>query len=93
MTLDRDVAVATTEVTVGQYARFDPNHAAATRYAPEPDCPVNMVSWSDAAAYCNWLSEQEGIPRDQWCYEPNDKGEYGPGMKLAPAYLQWTGYR
>ena len=21
------------------------------------------VSWYDAAAYCNWLSEQEGLPR------------------------------
>jgi formylglycine-generating enzyme required for sulfatase activity len=31
---------------------------------------MNIVTWYDAAAYCNWLSEQEGIPEDQWCYEP-----------------------
>src|SRR5262249_41476128 len=50
-------------------------------------------SWYDAAAYCNWLSDKEGIPKDQWCYEPNEKGEYGDAMKLAPNYLSRTGYR
>ena len=44
-------------------------------------------------AYCNWLSEQEGIPKDQWCYEPNDKGEYAEGMKIPADFLQRTGYR
>jgi formylglycine-generating enzyme required for sulfatase activity len=29
------------------------------------------VIWYEAAAYCNWLSKQEGIPEDQWCYETN----------------------
>ena len=27
--------------------------------------------WDEAALYCNWLSEREGIPEDQWCYEKN----------------------
>ena len=31
--------------------------------------PVVRISWSMAAKYCNWLSKQEGIPKDQWCYE------------------------
>ena len=52
-----------------------------------------MVSWYDAAAYCNWLSEQEGIPKEQWCYEPNKDGKYAEGMKMAPNYLKRTGYR
>ena len=29
------------------------------------------MTWYQAAAYCNWLSKQEGIPEDQWCYETN----------------------
>jgi formylglycine-generating enzyme required for sulfatase activity len=39
------------------------------------------------------LSEQEGIPEEQWCYLPNGAGEYEAGMKMAPDYLRRTGYR
>jgi formylglycine-generating enzyme required for sulfatase activity len=28
--------------------------------SPTPDCPAHSVSWAAAAAYCNWLSRQEG---------------------------------
>src|SRR5581483_11640054 len=62
-------------------------------YAPLPDCPVNSVSWYDAAAYCNWLSEQEGLPQDQWCYLPNAEGRYASGMTIAADAAQRTGYR
>jgi formylglycine-generating enzyme required for sulfatase activity len=44
-----------------------------------------------AAQYCNWLSEQEGIPPDQWCYP--DHKEIKDGMKPLPGYLRRTGYR
>ncbi|MFO0826252.1 MAG: SUMF1/EgtB/PvdO family nonheme iron enzyme [Gemmataceae bacterium] len=52
-----------------------------------------MVSLYAAAAYCNWLSEREGIPRDQWCYEPNQDGDYAEGMTIKRGHLQLTGYR
>jgi formylglycine-generating enzyme required for sulfatase activity len=32
------------------------------------------VDWYRAAEYCNWLSRQDGISEDQWCYE-TDAGE------------------
>ncbi len=51
------------------------------------------MTWYAAAAYCNWLSEQEGIPPDQWCYKPNKEGKYDQGMEMAADYLQRTGYR
>jgi formylglycine-generating enzyme required for sulfatase activity len=54
---------------------------------------MNMVSWYDAAAYCNWLSKEEGIPEEQWCYLRNAKGQYAEGMKVAAGYLKRTGYR
>ena len=40
------------------------------------------VTWYGAAAYCNWLSEQEGLPKDQWCYLPNEQGHYAEGMSI-----------
>jgi formylglycine-generating enzyme required for sulfatase activity len=41
------------------------------RFSPEENCPIIIVDWFHAAMYCNWLSEQEGIPPEQWCYETN----------------------
>ena len=43
------------------------------QYSPDPKGPMNHVTWYHAAAYCNWLSEQEGLPKDQWCYLPNEQ--------------------
>src|SRR5262249_44997296 len=57
------------------------------------DAPQDHVDWYMAAYYCNWLSQREGIPRDQWCFEPNDKGQFGEGMRVAPDYSRRMGYR
>jgi formylglycine-generating enzyme required for sulfatase activity len=61
--------------------------------APTGDCPVLSVTWYEAAEYCNWLSKEEGLSPDQWCYLPNQPGKYADGMKMAPNYLHRTGYR
>jgi len=86
-------AIAAREVTVEQFLRFRKGHDYNKDSSLTGDCPVNSVLWYDAAAYCNWLSEQEGIPEDQWCYLPNKDGEYAEGIRLAPDYLRRTGYR
>ena len=51
---------------------------------------MNGMTWYEAAAYCNWLSQQEGLAT---CYEPNDEGEYAEGMKIVPDALKQPGYR
>ena len=89
--VERRFAIATKEVTVEQFLRFRRKHAVATQPASGPDYPVNVVTWYDAAAYCRWLSEQEGIPEDQMCYPP--LAEIKDGMKPCPGYLSRTGYR
>jgi formylglycine-generating enzyme required for sulfatase activity/tetratricopeptide (TPR) repeat protein len=96
----RDFAIATSEVTVEQYQRFtrensqfDLERSSVERYSPEPDGPMIGVSWFGAAAYCNWLSKEEGLPKDQWCYLPNEKGEYDQGMTVPADFLRRTGYR
>ncbi len=59
-------ALAETQVTVAEYARF----LAATRRPPpptwndpnfsHPEQPATAVSWFEAVAYCEWLSEITG---------------------------------
>jgi serine/threonine protein kinase/formylglycine-generating enzyme required for sulfatase activity len=91
--IPRSFAVATKEVTAGEFLRFRPDHEWTRRYSPDPDGPALSVTWYRAAEYCNWLSEREGVPRDQWCYEPNPAGEYAEGMRATPGHLGRTGYR
>lgn len=95
--IGRSFAIATKEVTVGQFQEFlreDPSirHGYTKKYAPELNCRQTSVTWYEAAAYCNWLSKQEGIAKDQWCYLPIGE-RFAEGMKLPPDYLSRTGYR
>ena len=65
-------------------------HVSNDRNSPDPAGPMNLRTWYDAAAYCNWLSRQEGLPE---CYLPNDRGEYATSMKIKPDALRLGGYR
>ena len=87
-TIKHGFAISAKKVTVEQFRRIceEPDHSEMP-YCPEPDCPIIAVTWYEAASYCNWLSEHEGIPEDQWCYEPNDEGEYAEGMTIRSRYL------
>ena len=94
--IGRSFAIAATEVTVEQYERFlraNPSvgRPDTSRHSPEGRCPTIAVTWYEAARYCNWLSEQEGIPKEQWCY-PN-LAAIEEGMKPYADYLSRTGYR
>jgi formylglycine-generating enzyme required for sulfatase activity len=96
--IGRTFAFATKSVTIEQFRRFPQGQDSASRSLlgkPEKDesRPVGLLSWYRAVEYCNWLSDQEGISKDQWCFEPNPEGQYSQGMKLKPNYLSLTGYR
>jgi serine/threonine protein kinase/formylglycine-generating enzyme required for sulfatase activity len=101
--IDRPFALSTAAVTRDQYVRFvqdRPDDAydvtkfeAVQAVVKTDDSPITGVNWYDAAAYCNWLSEQEGIPEDQWCYERNDDGKFAAGMRAKPGYQTLRGYR
>lgn len=90
--------IAATEVTIGQFEPFLEAYPAMRAAYPRqadasPESPQTRVSWYDAAKYCNWLSAKEDIPREQWCYEPNEKGQFAEGMKLASNLHERKGYR
>src|SRR5262249_39084833 len=58
--INTSYAIAAKPVTVKEFLRFRKDHQFFKQSAPTDDCPVNNVTWYDAAAYCNWLSEKEG---------------------------------
>ncbi len=100
--LDHRFAIAAKEVNVEDYQRFVGSAVKNAKFGVDrgflakyssAEGPMIAVTWYGAAAYCNWLSEQEGIPKDRWCYLPNNRGEYAEGMKIKADADQFDGYR
>jgi len=77
--------IGVSEITNEQYARFDPRHDSGVQSKHGyqfgvhgfplnlPKQPVVRVSWNDAMAFCQWLSERAGkrfkLPTEaQWEY-------------------------
>jgi serine/threonine protein kinase/formylglycine-generating enzyme required for sulfatase activity len=102
-------AVATKEVTLRQFQQFakecdlsEKNCYAlgpyARRYSSGPDGPVVSVDLFEAAQYCRWLSEKEGISEDQYCYpqtvaEIQQLKRENKQLELPHDYLKRIGYR
>ncbi|HQU47261.1 MAG TPA: formylglycine-generating enzyme family protein, partial [Pirellulales bacterium] len=86
--IDRPFAIGSTEVTIAQYAR-----SLGIPAAPDEDLVQSAVSWYDAVRYCNWLSQAEGIPQDQWCYVAGQSGEGSEIFEAAADFSARTGYR
>jgi len=84
--LTRPFYLSEKEVSNGQFRLFRASHssgAAEGTGLDGSDQPVVKVSWDDAARYCNWLSQKDGLPV---AYQ--EKG--GHMVALVPAS---TGYR
>jgi formylglycine-generating enzyme required for sulfatase activity len=102
--IPRSFAIAAKEVTKDQFQRFL-QQAKITidryqlspdflnKFSPDSEGPWIGPDWYTAAHYCNWLSEQEGLLKDQWCYLPNQAGAYAEGMSIPANVLERTGYR
>ncbi|VAX08079.1 Serine/threonine kinase [hydrothermal vent metagenome] len=56
VSFSRNIWVSRHEITEAQFQRFDPNSKKST-------LPKTSISWMQAAAFCNWLSQQEGLPK------------------------------
>ncbi len=86
VTISRPFYLGAREVTNAEFRRFRPNHGSGfiDKRSIDLDAQaVTGVGWLDAVAYCNWLSEQDGLPA---AYELKD----GNWVLRAPLT---TGYR
>jgi formylglycine-generating enzyme required for sulfatase activity len=62
--ITRGFYIGLREVTNREYREFRPNHTSGAEKYKElagGDHPVVMLSWEDAASYCNWLSDRDGL--------------------------------
>ena len=92
----RRFAIAAKSVTVEQYQKFDEEYRLPAAFVRMANLPAVAVSWHNAAVYCNWLSKEEGIDPQQWCYETDPQGGTGPNVKIVQLrknYLGLSGYR
>lgn len=62
--LVREFYLATTEVTNAEFRAFAPGHSSGRHAGHLLDGerqPAVGIRWEEAARYCNWLSEQDGL--------------------------------
>lgn len=82
-------AISSCELTVSQYRRFAP-WTSGGYDIEDADAPAYFMNWTRAAHYCNWLSQQAGLPREEWAYLPAASGNR---LAEAPDSLSRLGYR
>ena len=78
--------LGTREISNAQFREFRPEHKSGVFAGVSLNVdnqPVVQVSWQDAVAYCNWLSQQDGLP-------PAYRQEGGELVAVSPMN---TGYR
>jgi formylglycine-generating enzyme required for sulfatase activity len=93
--ISRPFSMSVTEVTVEQYRRFKPEFEGTKECLPY----AAGVSWHDAVAFCEWLSQREGKPyrlptEAEWEYAARQAGKLGlSNVFCAPMEwcLDWFG--
>jgi serine/threonine protein kinase len=105
--LDRVIEVSDTEITVGMYRRFKKDlnkdkEDYSPGISPDDSCPINGISFHEAAAFCHWLDGQEGIRPEEACYRiagteevscqpvPDHLDRGGLRLPTSPEFLVFT---
>ena len=92
----RRFALCDKETTIEQFQRFldaNPETPFIFNGKEHPQAPVTRISWLLAAQYCNWLSQEAGLPETEWCYEITEDPTLGTQFRLTEGYLSRSGFR
>lgn len=95
--LNRTFAIQSKCVTQQEFNAFLLVHGreleAADVAAGNEIRPATWVTWFEAAEYCNWLSEQDGIDPGEFCFEIITNAERISEVRIADDCLRKKGYR
>jgi formylglycine-generating enzyme required for sulfatase activity len=86
VTLLRPFYMGEREITNAQFRQFKESHNSGSLGTFSLDLdkqPVVRVTWNEAAEFCNWLSEQEGLPP---AYQAADAGEFSLIVPVKDGY-------
>jgi formylglycine-generating enzyme required for sulfatase activity len=89
VTITERFRIAATEVTNDQYEEFDAGHKhmrGHRGFSRDDDEAVVFVSWTDAMAFCEWLSDREGKP-----YRLPTEAEWEYACRAGTTGAYWTG--
>jgi formylglycine-generating enzyme required for sulfatase activity len=87
--LDAHPGVKSRHAYADEPARMD---QVMRQFSPDSTGPQIAVTWYEAAMFCNWLSDREGIPESEWVY-PSRIEDIRHGMRMPADYLRRIGYR
>jgi len=97
VTITRPFFMGVTEVTLGQFRRFQPGFRVGNGADDEA---VNAIAWHQAVAFCEWLSTKEGKPyrlptEAEWEYacRAGTTTLFHTGDTLPAGHQNWFGRR
>jgi serine/threonine protein kinase/formylglycine-generating enzyme required for sulfatase activity len=90
-TLDRHFAISIHETTNRELQQFVAEEFKEYKVLSNDQLDLpGTFSWYQAAHFCNWLSQKEGL---SLCYRPNALGKFAEGMGVQDDYRERDGYR